>query len=129
MLSWAEGAKERSSLKIVNSDPELPGTFVAFLRAQFDVPDERLKIACNLFADHAERRRDLEEFWLTRLGLPRASLRRSTVDRYSSASLRKRTNALPYGTCTVIVDDTRLVQTIYGSIQEDDGFDRPEWLD
>jgi hypothetical protein len=129
MLYWAEGSKERNSLKIVNSDPELLVTFVRFLRTHFAVPNARIKISCNLFADHAVRQHETESFWLTRLGLDHASLRRSTVNAYSRASQRKRTNALPYGTCAVVVNDTRLVQTIYGSIQEYGGFDRPEWLD
>jgi creatinine amidohydrolase/Fe(II)-dependent formamide hydrolase-like protein len=37
--------------------------------------------------------------------------------------------ALPYGTCRLVVHSTEIVQTIYGSIQEYGGFDRPEWLD
>lgn len=36
---------------------------------------------------------------------------------------------LPYGTCRLVVHSTQVVQTIYGSIQEYGGFDRPEWLD
>jgi hypothetical protein len=36
---------------------------------------------------------------------------------------------LPYGTCALIVNSTEIVQTIYGSIQELGGFDRPAWLD
>ena len=35
---------------------------------------------------------------------------------------------LPYGTCRLSVCSTEIVQTIYGSIQELGGFDRPEWL-
>jgi len=38
-------------------------------------------------------------------------------------------NKLLYGTCDLGVHSTRIVQTIYGSIQEYGGFDRPGWLD
>jgi hypothetical protein len=48
---------------------------------------------------------------------------------YSKYSQKKRVNKLPYGTCALIVRSTRVLQTIYGSIQEYAGFDRPEWLD
>ncbi len=48
---------------------------------------------------------------------------------YSKYSQKKRANKLPYGTCALVVDSTQLVQTIYGSIQELGGFDRPGWLD
>lgn len=61
--------------------------------------------------------------------LPESSLRTSHVNVYSKYSKKKRTNKLPYGTCTVTVHNSRIVQTIYGSIQEYGGFDRPEWLD
>lgn len=47
---------------------------------------------------------------------------------YSKHSQKKRQNKLPYGTCRLAVNDTAIIQSIYGSIQESGGFDRPEWL-
>jgi hypothetical protein len=129
MLYWAEGAKARNSLQIVNADPELIVFFSQFLRQQFTVRDDQIVVSCNLFADHAERQREIEDYWLNRLGLPPARLRKSTVNRYSKYSQKKRTNKLPYRTCSLRVHSTRIVQTIYGFIQEYGGFDRPEWLD
>jgi hypothetical protein len=129
MLYWAEGAKSRNQAAVANADPDLLALFVAFLRSEFGVPAERITIRCNLFADHVSRQREVEQFWLDRLGLPDSSLRKSHVNVYSKYSQKKRTNKLPYGTCTVCVNSTRIVQTIYGSIQEYGGFERPEWLD
>jgi hypothetical protein len=37
-------------------------------------------------------------------------------------------NKLPYGTCHIIVNDTKVLHEIWGSIQALAGFDRPEWL-
>jgi hypothetical protein len=128
-LYWAEGEKARNSVRLVNSDPEMLVYFIAFLRHHFDVPDDRLRVRCNLFADHQVRQREVEDYWLERLKLTRASLRKSTVNRYSKYSQKKRTNKLAYGTCDLVVNSTEIVQTIYGSIQELGGFDRPEWLD
>lgn len=129
MLYWAEGSKDRNQLTMANSDPDLLAVFVHFLRAELDVAAESITMRCNLFADHLERQREIERFWLDRLGLPPSSLRTSHVNVYSKYSQKKRKNKLPHGTCTVQVSSTRLVQTIYGSIQEYGGFDRPEWLD
>jgi DNA-binding transcriptional regulator YdaS (Cro superfamily) len=129
MLYWAEGAKLRNTVKLTNSDPGLLSYFVEFLRRHFGVSDARFRVACNLFADHLERQEEIERFWLERLGLDQRSLRKSTVNTYSKYSQKKRTNKLPYGTTAFIVHDTRIVQTIFGSIQELGGFDRPEWLD
>jgi hypothetical protein len=129
LLYWAEGAKSRTNVCLVNSDPQMVAFFLAFLRRYYGVKDERVRVACNLFADHRARQRAIEDFWLETLGLPRSGLRKSIVNVYSKYSKKKRRNRLPYGTCRLIVCDTRIVQSIYGSIQEYGGFDRWEWLD
>jgi hypothetical protein len=128
MLFWAEGAKARNEAAIVNSDPELVRFFVSFLRRFYGVPDERFRVACNLFADHVARQREVENFWLDTLGLPRSCLRKSMINVYSKYSQKKRKGRLPYGTCKLVVCDTAVVQSIYGAIQEYAGFDRPAWL-
>ena len=128
MLYWCEGAKASHRVAISNSDPEVLRFFVSFLRAYFRVPDEKIRVWCNLFADHVERQREIEEFWLELLDLPRASLSKSAVNVYSKYSKRKRANVLPYGTCRITVHDTAILQSIYGAIQEYAGFERPEWL-
>jgi hypothetical protein len=69
-----------------------------------------------------------ECFWLETLGLHESSLCKSIVNVYSRYSKKKRLNMLPYGTCKLTINDTRIGQTIFGSIQEYAGFERPEWL-
>jgi hypothetical protein len=128
MLYWAEGSKSRNTVELTNSDPELLAYFLRFLRGHFKVENSRVRLACNLFADHVERQREIEDFWLWRLGLGRESLRASTVNTFSKYSQKKRRNKLPYGTTALIVHSTRIAQTIYGSIQELGGFERDDWL-
>jgi hypothetical protein len=129
MLYWAEGSKDRNQIRFTNSDPEMAKFFVKFLRAYFNLGDTDIKITCNLFADHVARQREIEQVWLDALHLPRASLCKSTVNVYSKYSKKKRVNKLPYGTCRVVVSRTRIVQSIFGSIQEYAGFERPAWLE
>jgi hypothetical protein len=129
MLFWAEGDKQRNSVRLSNSDPDLLRLFVAFLQRCYDADVSRIAITCYLFADHLERQREVEDFWLRVLGLPRSCLRKSIVNVYSKYSQKKRRNKLPYGTCKVAYCDSRTTQSIYGAIQEYAGFDRPEWLD
>jgi transcriptional regulator with XRE-family HTH domain len=129
MLYWAEGDKNRNQARLSNSDPEIIRTYVAFLRTYFSLRDDEIRLTCNLFADHIQREQEVEQFWLNVTGLSRSSLCRSIVNVYSKYSLKKRTNKLPYGTCRVVVHRTRVVQSIYGAIQEYGGFDRPAWLD
>jgi transcriptional regulator with XRE-family HTH domain len=128
MLYWAEGSRDRNAVKFTNSDPEMLSFFMRFLRLSFAVSDEKVAVTCNLFADHLHRQREIEDFWLEKLQLPRSRLRSSTVNRYSKYSQKKRRNKLPYGTCRLSIYDTRLTQHIYGAIQEYAGFDRDEWL-
>jgi hypothetical protein len=129
MLYWAEGSRERNRIVFTNTDPAMARFFVEFIREFFDIDRERLRLTCNLFADHEARQREIEDFWLRTVGLPRSCLCKSTVNHYSPYSQKKRKNKLPYGTCRIVVNSTEIAQTIYGSIQELAGFDRPEWLD
>jgi len=129
MLYWAEGSKGRNSVQFVNSDPAMVCFFARFMRTHFAVPNDGFRLDCNLFADHIERQQEIEQFWLDTLALPTSCLRKSTVNVYSKYSQKKRQNRLPYGTVRLCVHSTRIVQSIYGSIQEYGGFERPEWLD
>ncbi len=129
MLYWAEGAKDRNQIKFTNSDPEMVRFFVSFLRTYWHLEEADIRITCNLFADHVDRQREIEQFWLDLAGLPRNCLCKSTVNVYSKYSKKKRQNKLPYGTCRVAVSRTRIVQSIYGAIQEIGGFTREAWLE
>jgi len=129
MLFWGEGSKHRNVVQLVNSDPAMVALFLRFLRHYFEPPNASLRLMCNLFSDHEEQQREIEDFWLSIAGLPRTSLTKSVVNKFSRASKRTRTNRLPYGTCRVTFHSRRAVQHIYGAIQEYGGFERPEWLD
>jgi transcriptional regulator with XRE-family HTH domain len=129
MLYWAEGSRNRNSIRFVNSDPEMVRFFVSFLKTYWNLKDTDVRLTCNLFADHQERQREIEQFWLDLVDLPRSCLCRSTVNVYSKYSKKKRQNKLPYGTCRVVVSRTRIVQSIYGAIQEIGGFTRDAWLE
>jgi transposase-like protein len=111
MLYWAEGDKNRRRLGLANADEEVLRFFVVFLRAFFRVSDDRMRVWCNLFADHAERQSEVEQFWLDVLDLPGTCLTKSTVNVYSKYSRRKRRNMLPHGTCKLTVCDVRIVQS------------------
>jgi len=129
MLYWAEGAKHRNTLTFTNSDPEMVRFFVRFLRGCFEVDDDDIRVTCNLFADHVERQREVERFWLGVADVPETCLCKSSVNVYSKYSQKKRQNKLPYGTCRVSVSRTPIVQAIFGAIQEIGGFTRDAWLD
>ena len=129
MLYWAEGDKRsRNAARLSNSDPEVLRFFLRYLRTYFDVPDERLRVTCHLFADHVEGQQEIEDFWLETCGLPHSCLCKSFVNVYSKYSQKKRRNKLPFGTTRLTVHSTYIVQSIFGAIQEYGGFERPAWL-
>jgi len=97
MLDWAEGSKDRNHVEFTNSDAQMVGFFVRFLKMYWSLSDEEIRITCNLFADHVDRQHEIEQFWLDIADLPRESIRKSTVNRYSKYSKKKRRNRLPYG--------------------------------
>ena len=129
MLYWTEGSKGRNQLQFVNADPVMARFFVDFLKDHFDLRPDEIRITCHLYADHLERQREIEQYWLDALELPAMSLRKSVVNLYSKYSQRKRVGNLPYGTCRVVVSRTWVVQAIYGGIQEIGGFTRDSWLE
>jgi hypothetical protein len=103
--------------------------FVRFLKKYFDLRDEEINITCNLFADHVQRKREIERFWLDVAQLSERSLCKSYVNVYSKHSKKKWTDRLPYGTVRVTVCRTRVVQSVFGAIQEYAGFEREAWLE
>ena len=128
-LYWGEGAKgPPNQVCFSNTDPEMVRLFVTFLRKYFEISAGDIQISCHLFADHIQRQREIERYWLNVAGLPEESLRRSVVNLYSRSSKRKRVKKLPDGTCQVVLSRVLVLQSILGSIQEYAGFERPAWL-
>jgi transcriptional regulator with XRE-family HTH domain len=129
LLYWAEGAKSRHSLSFSNADGEMVRLWMDALRSTLGAPESRIRLTCYLYADHLERQRAVEDYWLNLTRLHRSNLCRSIVNNYSRGSQRKRTNMLPYGTAKIAVHDTRLIQMVLGGIQEIGGFRRDAWLE
>jgi hypothetical protein len=126
MLFWAEGSKRRNAVVFTNSDDEMMRFFLRFLRECYDVPDEKIRLSINCFLGNGKTIEEIEAWWLERLELPATCLRAAAINRPSSASKGVR-KPLVHGTARIAVHSTRLVQTIYGAIQEYAGIERPEW--
>jgi transcriptional regulator with XRE-family HTH domain len=128
MLYWGEGSKARNKVIFTNSDPDMVRTFVRFLRESLGVDDDRIRVSCNCYLGNGLDLRAIERYWLDLLQLPETSMLPSIVNRASAASARRR-RTLPHGTLRVVVHSARLVQHIYGAIEEYAGINRPDWLD
>jgi transcriptional regulator with XRE-family HTH domain len=130
MLYWAEGSKSRNSLVLANSDLKMIKFFLRFLRESFTVADDDISIRLNVYLGNGVTLREIEDHWIGNLGLPRSCLRKHSVNHFPTSSSGRKTDYLPYGVCTIrVLRSTRLLQHIYGAIQEYTGLDQPRWLD
>lgn len=129
MLYWAEGAKSRNAAKLANSDPDLMRLFCRFLTESLSVSPANITVRLNVYLNNGLAIEEVEEYWLELLGLDRSCLRKHSIDFKPTSSSGQRANKLPYGVCTVSVHSTRIVQHIFGAIQEYAGFEQPRWLD
>ena len=130
MLYWAEGAKDRNAVKFCNSDPQMVRLFTVFVRESLGVAADRLRVRLNLYTNNGLSVRQVEDFWLRLLQLPRSSLRKHQLNHYPTSTSGAKRNRLPHGVCSLTVAaSTREVQHIYGAIQEYAGFEEPRWLD
>jgi hypothetical protein len=130
MLYWAEGAKARNTLGLANSDLNLIKFFVRFLKESLGVTDDEISVRLNVYLGNGRSLREIEDYWLKNLGLPRSCLRKHSINHFPTSSSGKKKDRLPFGVCTIrALRSTRLVQHIYGAIQEYAGFEEPRWLD
>ena len=128
MLYWGEGTKSRNSLAFVNSDTGMMKLFARFLRESLNVSDEQFTVSINVYLGDELNPDDVKAYWLKILGLDNSALRKCRFNSQPVSSQQKGRKLL-YGTCSLYVNSTRLVQHIYGAIQEYAGIDKPEWLD
>jgi transcriptional regulator with XRE-family HTH domain len=129
MLYWAEGTKSRNVLTFANSDAQMLQFFSRFLRQSLGVQPDDFRVRLNFYTGNALSIADIEDYWLEALDLPRSCLRGHSINHFPTSSSGGKRN-LPCGVCTVkIARSTRLVQHIFGAIQEYGGFEEPSWLD
>jgi hypothetical protein len=128
MLYWAEGSKRRNSITLANSDVDLVRFFCRFLRESLGVDPTAIVMSLNVYTNNGLKIEEIERHWLEALELPRSSLRKHSLNAMPTSSSGRR-KTLPFGVCTVRVHNTRLIQHIYGAIQEYGGFEEPRWLD
>jgi hypothetical protein len=130
MLYWAEGAKDRNQAALANGDPAMVEAFMLFLRSCFGLTSDDVTFNLNVYTGNGLTIDEIEQLWMKRLGLPKSCARKHTVNHFPTSSSGRRPNKLPHGVCTLKVKkSTRIVQHIYGAIQEYAGIDCPEWLD
>ena len=129
MLYWAEGSKGRNRVTLCNSDAGMLAFFRRFLVEALGVSPDRLTLRLHVYVGNGLSIAQIEDYWLGTLELPRTCLRKHAIDPLPTSSSGKKKRKLPYGVATLALGSTRIVQHIYGAIQEYGGFEEPKWLD
>jgi hypothetical protein len=129
MLYWAEGSKGRNTAALTNSDLQLVRLFRRFLVDCMGVSRSEITLRLNVYLRPNRSLREIETYWLQGLGLTRDCLRGHTINNLPTSSSGRKVDSLPYGVCTLrVLRSTKLVQHIYGAIQEYGGFEEPRWV-
>lgn len=128
MLYWGEGSKKRHSCIITNSDAELLKFFLHFLYECYNVNSAQIR--ATVYAHTTENSIDkIESFWQKELNLPKTCFCKSIQNQTSVASKNKKLkNCLPFGTVSLAIHSTEIVQSIFGAIQEYCGNNDPKFL-
>jgi hypothetical protein len=129
MLYWAEGSKSRNCATLCNSDVRMLQFFRRFLVEAMAAHPQEIVISINVYLGNGLELEEIEAYWLEALDLSPSCTRKHMVNHFPTSSSGKKTNRLPYGVCRLTVHDTRLVQHIFGAIQEYVEFEEPRWLD
>jgi len=110
-----------------NSDADLLASYVHFLKESLCVDANKIVIRVYCYLDSGLTEYEIEDYWLSKLNLPRENLRKSITNLQPKSSQQKG-RKLKYGTCKISVYDTHLLQHVFGAIQEYAGIEKPEWL-
>lgn len=129
MLYWAEGWKSnnRNTIKFSNSDIYMLKLFIKFLNVCFDIPTDSIKWKINCYTNNGFNVDEIKSYWINELGLSEDNLGKVQINKVSKSSKRKR-NTLNYGTVHLVINSTKIIQHIYGAIQEYGQFKREEYL-
>ena len=102
--------------------------FLQFLRSSFSIMNDDIAIRCYYYAKEKSFE-DIQGYWLRELGLPESCFKGFTV-RYTQNPLRTKPKKTKYGygICRITIHNVKVVQTIYGGIQEFSGFENTKWL-
>lgn len=126
MLYWGEGSKSKNTVVFTNSNLAMMIVFKNFLQAYFEVKGDQYLLKINCYTDlHSFE--EIKNYWLSSLCLKESNLRKCQINNAPKSSKQKR-NKLEWGTATLTVSRTEIVQEIFGAIQEYGKFTESKWL-
>lgn len=129
LLYWAEGNKNPNNLGFINSDAEMLQLFYNGLKKHFPEDLAKLRLTVHWHGTNTEVKTEteLKSYWHAKLGIlvDRIDIR---VINPSKTSKQLKKNKHLYGMGRLGLCSTKVVQTIFGGIQEIGGFKREGWI-
>ena len=86
MLYWAEGAKDRNTIKFSNSDPRMLVLFRRFLTDALAIEIDEINMSINVYTNNGLSVDEIEAHWRDLLQLPPSSVRKHTVNHMPTSS-------------------------------------------
>jgi hypothetical protein len=105
-IYWGEGNKKnKTSVRVGNTDPRLITIFTKFLREICNVQELKIRFGLQLFTDVNEQ--EAVDFWQSELGIKRNQFL-PTISRIESGKIGTYKNKNLYGVMTVQVNNKKL---------------------
>lgn len=108
MLYWGEGAKERGTVTLANSDPKMIQLFMRFLRRICGVIEERIHAGIHYYPDHDPAK--LIAFWSGVIDIPPEQFHKPYLHLPKETGTYRKPSI--YGTVLINYSDVLLLQLI-----------------
>ncbi len=113
-LYWGEGSKTKGyTVSMSNTDPSVIVFFRKWLNSM-GVPDERIRIRLQLYAD-MEAKKEVE-YWSSILGLPLHSFRKPYIKSSNRLGLTYKQRFI-HGTCNLIYDNRDIAEYVHMAME------------
>ena len=113
MLYWGEGTKSGNCVTLSNSNPEMVGLYLKFLRNICGVSENRLRELLHIYSEHDEKK--IKNFWSRITQIPVTQFSKTFVHEKKGGTYKKNSE---YGTISLRYSDKKLLEIINGWIKE-----------
>lgn len=115
MLYWAEGTKDKNTVSFTNSDVNMLKLFISFMKKEFGICSDNIVLTVNCYLTCANDVKKIMDYWIKELDIVGCKTTKPTI---------KLTNnpIQNFGVCRISIHNTKIVQHIYGAIQQYAGF-------
>lgn len=113
-LYWGEGFKNlKGAISLSNTDPKVIKFFLFWLTKGLKISINKIKVHLHLYDDM--NREEMLNFWSKELGIPKSQFSKPYIKKSKRVNIDQK--GFGYGTCNLVVCDTRLKEKIMMGIQ------------